>query len=335
MKKIKLSLILCSLSFLLFLVFTSTQTLALNNIAEIESYKGIYTIISDKVIVEENIQFSAVSKTITLAIPEDAAALEVKNAEFEVEEFKDYKLLTINKKLNTSFTIKYITESLIEETDNNYFILDLGNLEAPEIIVKLILPESATLKYPLSSPQPSIFPTTKKVTTDGKSINIYWDETDLKESKTLMVMYKENKQFSLKLILVPIVVLMSLVVIFFSYFKHRSIKSKEDITATTEKENNKFNNTKIESNEIEDNKEQIKKDLTRNLFEEERAIIETLFEADNQELWQKQLVLKTGISKVKLSRKIRNLEAKSLIEKIPFGNTNKIRLKDKNADKVE
>ncbi|MBS3124084.1 hypothetical protein J4437_05635 [Candidatus Woesearchaeota archaeon] len=314
MKKTKLSLILWMLSFLLFLVFASTQTLALNHLPEIESYKAIYTIISDKVIVEENIKLSAVSKNITIAIPEDAAALEVENVEFEVEEFKDYKLLMINKKLNTSFTIKYITESLIEETDNNYFILDLGNLEAPEIIVKLILPESATLKYPLSSPQPSIFPATKKITTDGKSINIYWDEVDLEESKTLMVMYKEENS---EVYAYVVLVIFLLIIIGASLILLLQIKSK--ITKKEEKT--------IENNKESHSTEKIKEDLTRNLFEEERAIIETLYEAENHELWQKQIVLKTGISKVKLSRKIRNLEAKGLIEKIPFGNTNKIRLK--------
>jgi len=43
-------------------------------------------------------------------------------------------------------------------------------------------------------------------------------------------------------------------------------------------------------------------------------------------MWQKQLQLKTGFSKAKLSRVIRNLESRSLVKKIPFGNANKIRL---------
>jgi uncharacterized membrane protein len=44
-------------------------------------------------------------------------------------------------------------------------------------------------------------------------------------------------------------------------------------------------------------------------------------------LWQKQIQNSTGFSKAKVSRLVRNLESRGLVKKIPFGNTNKIRLR--------
>jgi len=63
------------------------------------------------------------------------------------------------------------------------------------------------------------------------------------------------------------------------------------------------------------------------LLDTEKKIIEELKKADRNELWQKQIQNSTGFSKAKLSRLIRNLESRNLIVKIPFGNTNKIKLK--------
>ena len=63
------------------------------------------------------------------------------------------------------------------------------------------------------------------------------------------------------------------------------------------------------------------------LLDTEKNIIEELKKADRNELWQRQIQSSTGFSKAKVSRLIRKLESRGLITKIPFGNTNKIRLK--------
>ena len=62
------------------------------------------------------------------------------------------------------------------------------------------------------------------------------------------------------------------------------------------------------------------------LLDTEKKVIEELKKADKNELWQKQIQIATGFSKAKLSRLIRNIEARGLIKKIPMGNTNKIKL---------
>ena len=123
---------------------------------------------------------------------------------------------------------------------------------------------------------------------------IKWDKSDL-ISKTLLVIYnQEETNYNLLFILIPILLI---ALLFFIKLKPKQIKEK-----STEK------------------------DITKNLFEEEKKIVEVLLE-NKEGIWQKQLQLKTGLTKVKLSRKIRNLEEKGVLEKIPYGNTNKIRLK--------
>ena len=124
---------------------------------------------------------------------------------------------------------------------------------------------------------------------------IKWDKSDL-ISKTILVIYNQEESNSILLfILIPILIIA--IALFFIKLKPKQIKA----TPT-------------------------EKDITKNLFEEEKKIVEVLLE-NKEGIWQKQLQLKTGLTKVKLSRKIRNLEEKGIIEKIPYGNTNKIRLK--------
>jgi uncharacterized membrane protein len=74
------------------------------------------------------------------------------------------------------------------------------------------------------------------------------------------------------------------------------------------------------------------KKRNKNKFEEhlmpsEKKVITELKKANKNEMWQKQLLLNTGFSKAKLSRVVRDLEARGLVSKTVFGNTNKISLK--------
>ena len=69
-----------------------------------------------------------------------------------------------------------------------------------------------------------------------------------------------------------------------------------------------------------------KQKMLRNLYEDEKKIINFLLEQKDYECWTKELMRGVDISKVKLSRKLRSLEQKGLIKKIPYGNENRIRL---------
>lgn len=70
-----------------------------------------------------------------------------------------------------------------------------------------------------------------------------------------------------------------------------------------------------------------RKDMSKYLLDDEKRVIQLLKQADGKGMWQKNIQTSLGFSKAKLSRMIRNLESRGLIEKIPVGNTNKVRLK--------
>jgi len=67
-------------------------------------------------------------------------------------------------------------------------------------------------------------------------------------------------------------------------------------------------------------------EIMKNLYEEEKQIVRYLLKKKGNEAWTKEIVKNVGISKVKLSRKLRSLEAKEVVKRIPYGNENRIRL---------
>lgn len=69
------------------------------------------------------------------------------------------------------------------------------------------------------------------------------------------------------------------------------------------------------------------KEVVPGFIESEQKVIDLLKQAETRTLWQKQIQTETGFSKAKLSRIIRNLEARGVIMKEAYGNTNKIILK--------
>ncbi len=71
------------------------------------------------------------------------------------------------------------------------------------------------------------------------------------------------------------------------------------------------------------------------LIEHEKAIVDILKKAKGHVLWQKQIQLRSGLSKVKVSRILRSLEERGVIKKEPWGNTNKVHLIAEETPKEE
>lgn len=132
-----------------------------------------------------------------------------------------------------------------------------------------------------------IFPKNYSIQTDGRRIFLEWEKPEQKE---IFVSYTYEKNY-FWIILISIIIIFSLFVLYFYRKKNK------------------------------------RKNLTINLFKEEKEIINYLLNKKDNSSWTKEIVRTLGISKVKLSRKIRNLEEKGLIQKIPYGNENKIILK--------
>lgn len=62
------------------------------------------------------------------------------------------------------------------------------------------------------------------------------------------------------------------------------------------------------------------------LVEQEKVVVDLLRKAEKNVLWQKQVQVQSGFSKVKVSRLLQSLEKRGVIRKEPWGNTNKIHL---------
>ncbi|MBN2141720.1 hypothetical protein JW711_00165 [Candidatus Woesearchaeota archaeon] len=295
-----------------------------NNLAE---YSADYDIIGDQVLVTVYVAFNEAGDYFVWGLPYDARQIETGGIPYSILDLGDSKAMVTNESLD-EIEFSYVTSGLIEKTSSRYFIADFSKIEAPRISVLVKLPEEATLKYPLGSERLSVIPKTSDVTTDGQRIIIHWNEDDFAANKAAMIIYDLHETSWLTHL--GFVLLIIVVAFAASYFILRGGKSAKPSEVRASAREVDIDTAKEEEKaEAAEEKRKAKEQtqLTRNLFEDEKKIIEVLFKADRQELWQKQLEVRTGIPKVRLSRKLRSLEAKGLIEKIPYGNTNHIRLR--------
>lgn len=279
-----------------FLVILFYGILFLNLISAVNVGTNYY-IYENKVLVEHN--FDSVSN-LELIIPKDIEKLDV-NAEYKVETLEKNFLIKINSAENLS--INYITRSMIDKRGKKFYFVSKNYLNEFQE-VKLVLPETAVLVK-----EGLIFPEPDETSSDGRSIILRWN--DFKEEQ-ILVDYEFIKEKNF----IPYIVILIVILFFIGYliFQREIFKKKiEKIKGKAGKNKQKFEKTKKES-------------LTKNLYEDEKKIAEYLLNKKDNEAWTKEIVRELGISKVKLSRKLRSLEQKELIKKIPYGNENKIRI---------
>ena len=256
---------------------------------------------TDYYIYEKNIlvrhYFDSASE-LELRLPKDFTVLEI-NSEYKLEESSKYYLIKINSANNLS--IKYITQSMISKSKNRYSFVSRNYLNKMQN-VRLVLPESAViLEDGLVFPEPDL------ISSDGRSIILTWKDYNEKQIIVDYEFLKDKKFIQYSIILIIIIIFALYLILQRKIFKRKIKKLKGK---------NKKTNTKSEA-------------IEEHLIESEKAIISELKKSEKNQLWQKHLQTKTGFSKAKLSRVIRNLESRNLIQKIPMGNTNKIKLKIK------
>lgn len=190
--------------------------------------------------------------------------------------------------------LSYLTKDLLEKSNEGYYFIyrEKFNFPVNQSVTTLILKEGYFAE------KDKIFPSPSSISSDGSQIYISWNLSDIKQGDDFpifLTIISPHSSFS-KIIWI-LAVLFIFVLVYLAYDK--IFKSK------------KHSKSPIESH----------------LLESEKSVLHILKASDRGEIWQKQLQLKTGFSKAKLSRVIRNLESRNLVEKIPFGNTNKIRLR--------
>lgn len=270
------------------------------------SYSAEYDVLGDAAKVKVTISVDEDVSQFEWDLPEDATDIAVEGLGFRVANLRILKRLRVEGAAFDTVSFSYATRSVLEKTRDRFFIVDLAGLEAAKESITVRLPEGATLKYSLDSPQASIIPGTDNIKTDGKRIIISWGDKSLEGGTAILVIYKEAGQSNPVFVAVAAGVLL-LAGVAVSFYRRK--KAGVAVAGVGKK-------VAVETS-----------DLTRNLFEDEKKLVEILIGAGEAGLWQKQLEIRSGLPKVKLSRKLRSLEQKGLIEKIPYGNANKIRLK--------
>jgi len=200
----------------------------------------------------------------------------------------------------------YTDSKILDKSGNQlYFVKRIKfNQSFSEVQIKLNLDKGIVVKDNL------VFPAGYNIESDGQTISIVWNIQDVVSGQdfAMFVTLEDTKvNYSLAYWIMGIVIL---AIIGFFVYKKFVKKEKKKIVKVQEKTSNKKD-----------------KEDYNYLLDTEKKVIEELKKADRNELWQKQIQNITGFSKAKVSRLIRNLEARGLIRKIPFGNTNKIRLK--------
>lgn len=187
--------------------------------------------------------------------------------------------------------LSYLDNVSLEKSKSGYIFLKKivfpGNFDSA--IILLELDSGFILGSSGAYPQEYI---TK---TDGHTISLEWNRTNVKEGESIAIFASLEKLGSDFFIGYSILFIILFTIIIYLVFKKRAKTNK--------------------------------KGIDKHLLDIERKILEELRHADRHELWQKNIQAKLNLSKAKTSRVIRNLEARGLIEKIPFGNTNKIVLK--------
>ncbi len=214
-------------------------------------------------------------------------------------------------RINNNFSSTILPEEIIDNSKSNYyFTYNVIPIVNKNITIRLFLSEGFGVS------EKDIYPKNFNLETDGHKIIIIWYFDKLVESKDIPLFVKLSKQNNLSLLNKIIIVILALiliitaVILFLKYGK--AIEAKKN---KINSKNNKRSNKKVKIN-----------DFTNYLSDGEKEVVNLLRKKD-EDMWQKDIQREGNFSKARLSRIIRNLEAKSIITRTPIGNTNKIRLK--------
>ena len=183
-----------------------------------------------------------------------------------------------------SGSFSYITKFYIDKSLNKNYFI-LNNPFNQKSDVLVYLEEG----YILPESNNILIPEPTEVTSDGRRVILKWDNF---ENDEIVFKYQSTNNISVTTKLMFVLLIIIILLLTFKYFL--SIKKTK------------------------------KQQSTKNLYEDEKKIVMYLQNKKDNESWTKEMIRELNISKVKLSRKLRSLEQKGLIKKIPYGNENKI-----------
>lgn len=250
-----------------------------------------HEIIENKALVTINIDQVS---NLEIKLPYGFEALEV-NTAYSISQDK----LIIRSGQNIE--ISYITDASIDKAGYKYYFTLDRQFDQPSDVT-IYLPEAAILLE-----DEIVFPKDYEIDSDGRRVILTWQ--DLDEGEILVAYgFVEDDDWHYIFIIAVLAVIIGAI---YYYDKKKLKKAVKQVKQKSKKKQSK---------------EEIEEEITKNLFHEEKEIVHFLLTKKGHEAWTKEIIKETGISKVKLSRKLRSLEAKEVIKKIPYGNENKVRL---------
>lgn len=197
---------------------------------------------------------------------------------------------------NNSELISFTSKKFLRNDGD--WILVLPRVVDSDYDLRVYLPRNHVLVDDL------VYPKDYVISSDGVNIILSWD--DFSESEVI-VFYEgvESSNFFFWVIIVGLIIIGILV---FVFKRKKFFKEVERLKMDVRVKNRISKKIMI----------------SQNLFGDEKKIVEFLSKKKRRSCWTKELVKELGISKVRLSRKIRSLVEKGLIEREKFGKENRI-----------
>lgn len=198
--------------------------------------------------------------------------------------------------------ITFSTKSYSDKSSSERLFI-LPQFFDSEIDISVILPEGSILSNGLA------FPKDYKISTNGKNIIFTWENFDDEE---IILFYRDSPPGNL---FQNILIWFLIFILAFAFYLQRKKHKK---TLSKVKNEGKKRVAKL--------KEEKGRSFTKNLFGDEKKILEYLLSKTDNSSWTKEMVNDLKIPKVRLSRKLRSLSEKGLIKKESHGNENRVRL---------
>lgn len=194
-----------------------------------------------------------------------------------------------------TFELNFETQDFVKTVQNrNLFNLDLSlsqNITGATATVKL--PEGYALAN--TSLIPAISPNPSNIVSDGRRIIVNWNFDNIKADQSFKVQtFYEPTENSIPINLLSIIATLILVIIGGVFFYFRRIKQPKELILSV-------------------------------LDDFEKKVVEVISTAGG-EINQRKVVQETNLSKAKVSRVVKRLQERGLLEVIRLGRTNKLKL---------
>lgn len=219
-----------------------------------------------------------------------------------------YELIEDVLIINNPITLSFQTTEYIESIGKDEYLFTVPRQLTSSSKVAVILPKGFILSNDLA------FPKDFELSSNGENIIITWNNFDGGE----IILFYEKATSTPILTYVIIVIVVLLGAILLILYQNKNYKKRMAKIREEQKQKQK------QLKEI--HKKKSAEDKTKNLFGDEKKIIEHLLQKKSRESWTKEMEQTLGISKVRLSRKLRSLEEKGLITKEAHGNANLVKL---------